>query len=153
MIEINKSKTADSRTCIYKNVKYKDILKSTKSHIKNVTQGIDFAIKILKEKAINHDHTKLKYSDLFYKEFMEGFKKTTEWWEMHQGTERHHLKSKKYIPKDVNLFDIIEMIIDGIMAGLARTGKYKKEEIPNDLLKTAFDNTIKLYLDNIKIKE
>lgn len=39
------------------------------------------------------------------------------------------------------------------MAGLARSGEYKKEDAPNGLLEKAFDNTIQLFLDNIEIKE
>lgn len=141
-MEIEKSETADSCSCNYENVTYEDILKSTKSHISDVKQGLEFAIMILREKGLNHDYTKLKYSELFHKEFKEGFKKNTEWWDKHQDEERHHLKDEKYIQDDVNLFDVIEMIIDGVMSGLSRTGEYKDQEIPKLLLKKAYDNTI-----------
>lgn len=125
------------------------------SHIQDVENGINFAIEILRQKAVLHDFTKCEYSDLFFREFKEGFKKTTEWWELHQKTERHHLKNKEYVQEDVNLFDIIEMIIDGVMAGMARKAEYTKEEIPDIeyLLKKAYDNTIKLYVDNVKVKD
>ena len=152
-MKIKKSKTADSRFCYHANVKFKDIIKSTKSHISDVKKGLLFACKILKKKSNTHDFTKLKYRDLFYKEFNEGFKKGTEWWKLHKKTERHHLKDIEDIPPDVNLFDIIEMIIDGIMAGMARTGTYRDEPIPEGLLELAYENTIKLYLNNTEVIE
>jgi hypothetical protein len=39
------------------------------------------------------------------------------------------------------------------MAGLARSGEYRKEAIPDSLLRKAFDNTIELLLKNVKVVE
>ena len=54
---------------------------------------------------------------------------------------------------DVNLIDVIEYIVDGAMAGMARSGKYRKEEIPKGLLEKAFNNTIELLLSEIVIEK
>lgn len=151
-ITINKSETADSRTCDYSKVSKDTLRESTLKHILDVKKGIAFANRILHEKGKDHDWTKLGYISLFYKEFKNGFK-TDKWWEMHQKTERHHLKDERYIPDDVNLFDILEMLIDEVMAGLARSEKYKKEPISKNLLMKAYENTIKLYLDNIEVED
>jgi hypothetical protein len=43
------------------------------------------------------------------------------------------------------------MITDGVMAGMARSGEYRKEEIPDSLLRKAFDNTIELLLRNVEV--
>ena len=79
--------------------------------------------------------------------------KTTDWWKVHQKVERHHLKDKKHIQKNVNLLDILEMIVDGVMAGLARSGEYREESIPPDLLQKAYKNTIKLLLNNVEVEK
>lgn len=60
----------------------------------------------------------------------------------------NHCKMPIYLCDDCEL----DMITDGVMAGLARSGEYRKEEIPNWLLKKAFDNTIELLLNNVEIK-
>ena len=44
-------------------------------------------------------------------------------------------------------------MIDGIVSGIARKGKYYKEDVSSELLKTAFDNTVDLVLDNINVIE
>ena len=99
---------------------------------------------------IVHDITKLNRLAMFHDDFKTGFE-VTNWWEMHQMAERHHLKEPEYVPSDVNLIDLLEMITDGVMAGMARTGKYRKEEIPDSLLRKAFDNTIELLLKNVEV--
>jgi hypothetical protein len=70
---------------------------------------------------------------------------------MHQKVERHHLKNKEFIQDDVNLIDVLEQIIDGVMAGLARSGEYKQEEMPAELLEKAYKNTVSLILKNVEV--
>ncbi len=45
------------------------------------------------------------------------------------------------------------MIVDGVMAGLARSGEYRKEEVPDELLRKAFNNTIDLMLRNVEVED
>ena len=55
--------------------------------------------------------------------------------------------------QDVNLLDVLEHIVDGVMAGLARSGTYRPSEISPELLKRAFDNTVQLLLENVEVTE
>jgi len=152
MIKIKQSKTADTRTCDFTKVSREQLFESSLQHIEDVKKGMDFLAKLMKIRGQNHDWTKrdAEYFNSFYEDFKTGFKETT-WWEEHQEKERHHLKDEKYIPEDVNLIDILEMIVDGIMAGLARSGEYRKEEIPDSLLRKAFDNTIELLKSIVEV--
>jgi hypothetical protein len=72
---------------------------------------------------------------------------------LHQEKERHHFNDPKYIPKDVNLIDVIDQIIDGVMAGMARSGAYRQEHISPELLKTAYENTVKMLLTEVVVEK
>ena len=63
------------------------------------------------------------------------------WYQLHITQERHHLNGKA--PNDVNLIDVLEMVTDCVMAGLARNGKVTKEyfELDSELLQKAVFNT------------
>ncbi len=152
MIEIYKSETADSRTCDFKNVTKEQLLKSTYSHLSDIKKGFDFFIfQMMKQQSI-HDLTKLSHIDDFHRNFVTGFKEQ-DWWELHQEKERHHFNNPAYIQKDVNLIDIIDQIIDGVMSGMARSGEYRQEKISPELLETAYNNTVKMLLNEIIVKE
>jgi hypothetical protein len=150
MIKIKKSETADTRTCDFGSVSKETLRQSSESHIYDVIRGMNFFGDMIKRAGLFHDVTKLNRLNMFHSDFQTGFK-VTNWWEMHQMAERHHLRDAKYVPDDVNLVDIIEMITDGVMAGMARSGEYRKEEISDELLRKAFDNTIALLLENIEV--
>lgn len=152
MIKISKSETADSRTCDFSKVTKEQLLDSTYSHLSDIKKGFDFFIMLMMKQSAIHDLTKLSHIDDFYRNFKTGFKEY-DWWELHQEKERHHFNNKKYIPSDVNLVDIIDQIIDGVMAGMARTGQYRQENIDAELLLNAYNNTVKLLLDQIVIED
>ena len=153
MITIKKSKNADTRTCDWSKVSKEILLDDSRQHINDVRKGLKFFCYKIEESAHGHDNTKISHIEEFHADFKNGFKDGhTSWWEMHQKKERHHLKNPKYVQDDVNLIDILEMITDGVMAGLARSGEYRKEEIPDSLLRKAFDNTIELLLKNVKVE-
>lgn len=151
-IIIKKSKTADTRTCDWTKVSKEELLKSSVMHINDVRRGMEFFIKLLTEAQENHDYTKIQNIDSFYNDFKSGFKKT-DWWEMHQKVERHHFNNEKYIQKDVNLIDVLEQITDGVMAGMARSGKYRKEVPDAKLLLKAYRNTANLLLKQVKVNK
>jgi hypothetical protein len=148
MIKIKESKTADTRTCDVTKVTKEILEGSSKQHISDVKKGMHFFAGMLKMAAARHDYTKITDIDQFYADFKTSFNETS-WWEMHQEKERHHLSDSKYVQSDVNLLDILEMITDGVMAGMARSGEYRKEEVSDELLRKAFDNTIDLLLSNV----
>ena len=94
-----------------------------------------------------------KYLAVFTRALKTGFKddefKKINWWNIHKTKERHHLNDN--CPDDVNIIDVIEMIVDCTMAGLARTGKVYDISIKPEILKKAVDNTVKLLIDNTKV--
>ena len=53
----------------------------------------------------------------------------------------------------MNLIDVLEMLCDCVMAGLARTGHYQEEEPDAEMLAKAYKNTVKLLIDNTEVTE
>ena len=107
---------------------------------------------ILKDQVAEHDHTKIDYIDEYYDNFSSGrqgaeFKKLS-WWQKHM-TERHHLNDS--VPDDVNLIDVLEMVIDCTVAGLARSGEVYPISIPDDVLVRAIENTKNLIIDSVEV--
>lgn len=152
MIKIKKSQNADTRTCDWSKVDKNELLNNSINHIEDVRQGMAFFANMACVAGIDHDKTKITNINEFHNDFKNGFKEGhTSWWEMHQKEERHHLKNEAFIQEDVNLIDILEQITDGVMAGLARSGEYRQEPLSPELLKRAYDNTVKLLLANVKV--
>lgn len=152
MIKIKKSETADSRTCDFASVTKEQLLASTHSHLSDIKKGFDFFIMLMMKQSAIHDLTKLSHIDDFHRNFLTGFKEH-DWWDLHQEKERHHFNNPKYIQEDINLIDIIDQIIDGCMAGMARSGTYRQENISPELLVKAYNNTVKLLLNEITVEE
>jgi len=151
MIEIKQSKTADSRTCDWSKVTKEQLLKSSVQHIGDIHKGFDFFIDLMQRQKYIHDLTKINDIDGFFEDFKTGFKRQ-EWWKEHQKKERHHFNNPEYIQDDVNLIDIIDQIVDGVMAGMARSGTYRQENISPELLQKAYNNTVDLLLQNVVVK-
>lgn len=153
-ILIKRSPNADTRTAD-KPVTKKELLQQTYSHIDDVNNVGNMLINIFENQIKQHDHTKIEGIDQFYKDFTTGKKdgnfKELPWWQLHM-TERHHLNDS--VPDDVNLLDVLEMVIDCTVAGLARAGSADKIypiTIPQDVLQKAIDNTKQLIIDNTKL--
>lgn len=149
-IIIKKSQNADTRTCDFSKVTKKELLKNSKQHINDVKKGLRLFSSLIKYAGKNHDFTKIENIDEFFTDFQTGFK-TTDWWKMHQKKERHHFNTEEYIQDDINLIDVLEQIVDGVMAGMARSGEYRNEPISNELLQKAYKNTMKLLLNNVNV--
>jgi hypothetical protein len=152
MIIINKSKTADARTCDYSKVSKETLIESSNQHIDDVIKGINFMVDKLINAGHSHDHDKLSDIDGFHKDFLTGFKVTT-WWDKHRLISRHHLLGDGGVPNDVNLLDVIEMIIDCVMAGMARSGSVYPLKIKSEILWNAFNNTVDMLKNNIVVKD
>jgi hypothetical protein len=150
MIEIKPSPTADSRNCDFKNTSKETLIESSKQHIEDVINGFEFLINKMREQIKNHDFDKLTDIETFYKDFKVNFE-TTEWWDNHRKINRHHLFQSDGIPKDVNLIDVLETIVDCVMAGKARTGYVYPLNISNELLQKAFTNTVELMINNVEV--
>ena len=151
-MKIKKSSCADTRTCDWSKVSEEQLKEQSLQHIEDVRLGFQFIIEKLQRAALFHDTTKISHIHEFWGDFRTGFKNQL-WWEMHQKEERHHFNKPEFVPKDINLIDVIEQIIDGVMAGMARSGTWRKEPISNELLQSAYENTAKLLLDNLEVIE
>jgi hypothetical protein len=141
MITIKQSKTADTRSCDFSKVTEEQLRESSIQHIGDVKKGLEFIKSLIDAAAFNHDHDKLTSLAYFHSDFISGFKETG-WWDNHRKVNRHHLLQEDGVPADVNLIDVLDMIVDCVMAGMGRTGSVYPLEISQELLKRAFDNTV-----------
>lgn len=152
MIYIKKSPTADTRTCDSSTVTKETLLDSSHQHIADVRAALGWFRALLYKQGELHDHDKISDIDGFHRDFVTGFKDHT-WWDNHQKVNRHHLQEPDGIPDDVNLIDVLDMIADCVMAGLARSGSVYDLHLPDDLLQRAFVNTVELLKKNVSIEE
>lgn len=150
MIQIQKSPTADTRTCDFTSVSKQQLLDSSEMHIDDVRQGMEFFKAMLDAAAFNHDSDKITGIDQFHADFVTGFKQTG-WWDEHRKINRHHLLQPDGVPTDVNLVDVLDMIVDCVMAGMARSGSVYPLEIPPEVLMTAFQNTVELLKRQVEV--
>lgn len=154
MITIKPSPTADSRTCDPSTVTKQELLESSAQHICDVADGLYFFQASLIKAAKNHDPDKLTDIDGFYSNFIHKFAEGhNDWYERHLRSNRHHLNENAGIPKNVNLIDVIEHIVDCVMAGMARQGHVYPLVLPSDLLQRAFQNTVTLLKNNVQVEE
>ena len=153
MIEIKETRKCDIKTPGFdpNSITEEIVEKETLDHIAAVRKcSAFFAEKLLDQTKI-HDHTKLgSHLTAFTNELKNNFK-TNDWYSMHCKEERHHLQN--HVPDDVNLIDVLEMIFDGVCAGLARVGSTYEIELPDEVLQKALHNTQKLIEKNIIVKK
>ena len=149
-IRIPKSPTADTRTCDYANVSEETLYRSSEQHIYDVRVGLDFFRRMLVEAAERHDFDKLTDIKGFHRDFVTGFKQT-EWWDRHRQLNRHHLLQPDGVRDDVNLIDVLDMIADCVMAGMARSGSVYPLNIDPDVLMRAFQNTVDALKVNVEV--
>lgn len=104
-----------------------------------------------------HDWTKFSYFDDFMQDTLErqdtpDFKQR-DWYKIHTSLERHHINAKK--PVDVNLFDVLEMMVDCIVSGKTRTGSVNDTflVLPQSVLNEAYWNTVDLLKKQIRLKD
>ncbi|AJE02706.1 hypothetical protein [Geobacter pickeringii] len=152
MIEIKKSATADTRTCDWSKVTKEQLLESSRQHIGDVEKGIGFLVGKMCESAALHDHDKISDIDGFHRDFQTGFKQT-EWWDKHRTINRHHLLQADGVPADVNLIDVLDMIVDCVMAGMGRSGSVYPLDVSPEVLMHAFQNTVELLKSQVQVIE
>jgi len=150
MIHICPSPTADTRTCDYAAVTKKQLRESSIQHIRDVRDGFYFLIERLQVAAECHDYDKLTELAWFRRDFITGFKKTG-WWDNHRQVNRHHLAQADGAREDVNLIDVLEYIVDCVMAGMARSGTVTPVDIDPDVLLKAFQNTVELLKSQVVV--
>ena len=152
MIDVKKSPTADTRTCDWSKVSKEQLMESSKMHIRDVKEAMNFFDALLVRASVRHDHDKISDIDGFHRDFATGFKQT-EWWDTHRKINRHHLLQDDGIPADVNLIDVLDMIADCVMAGMARSGSVYPLEISPEVLMSAFQNTVELLKSQVQVAE
>jgi hypothetical protein len=97
-----------------------------------------------------HDHDKISDIDGFHRDFLTGFEEHS-WWDNHRKVNRHHLLEADGVPVDVNMIDVLDMISDCVMAGMARSGEVYPLNIDPEVLMRAFQNTVDLLKKNVKV--
>jgi hypothetical protein len=152
MIIIKKSQTADTRTCDYAKVSKETLINSTIDHIEDVRDAMSYFGNMLLIASIKHDADKLSSIGQFHADFLTGFKEHS-WWDNHKKITRHHLLDDAGLPADVNLVDVLEMICDCVMAGMARSGSVYPLNIKPEVLMNAFQNTVELLKANVKVED
>lgn len=153
-ITIKPSPTADTRSADHE-VTIDELRKSSEQHIGDVCKGMDYVASLLRKAGERHDFTKTKY----LKEFFDDFRRAQEtgvwtngWFDrIHKVQERHHLNDR--VPEDVNLIDVIEHIVDCVMAGKGRAGEFKPDALGSGILERAYQNTQKLIADAVTVKQ
>lgn len=150
MIQVKPSPTADTRTCDVTKVSKQQLLESSRQHIADVGKGLGFFAAMLTEAASKHDYDKLTNIEQFYADFQTKFEQTI-WWDNHRRIHRHHLGQEDGIPEDVNLIDLLEYVSDCVLAGKARSGEVYELSFTDDLLRNAFNNTVKLLDANVEV--
>lgn len=151
VIRIAQSKTADTRSCDFASVSKETLLASSRQHIGDVGKGLAFFAGMIAEAADRHDYDKLSDIDSFHADFVTGFAQTG-WWDRHRVLNRHHLLVADGVPEDVNLIDVLDMIADCVMAGMARTGTVYPLDVSPDVLMRAFQNTVAALQANVVVE-
>lgn len=151
-LRIKESKTADSRSCDFSKVDKHTLLVSSFQHIDDVRKGMWFFKSMLDDSSHFHDHDKISDIDGFHRDFITGFKQHA-WWDNHRKVNRHHLLEPDGVPENVNLIDVLDMIVDCVMAGMARTGDVYPLNISPDVLMKAFENTVMVLKDNVTVED
>lgn len=151
MIEIPRSPTADTRTCDVSKVSKDTLYRSSHQHILDVRRGLLFFRYLLEDAAARHDFDKLSDIDSFHSDFTTKFE-VTDWWDRHRKLNRHHLLVADGVPADVNLIDVLDMIADCTMAGMARSGSVYALTLSPEVLQAAFKNTCDLLLAQVKVQ-
>ena len=153
-IKIKKNPNGDTRTAP-KDISFEQFQEANDMHKNDVRRVMARLATKLEIRGTFHDYTKKTEKKLFYKNFLETINEgkdfvSNEWYQLHIANERHHLLSR--CPEDVNLIDVIEMIVDCVCAGKARSGEVRPIEINDEILKKAITNTVKM-LDEMIVTE
>lgn len=155
MIEIKKNPNGDTRTAP-KGISIEEFAQANDSHIQDVRNVMDALSEKIHEAGVKHDFTKKEFEKEFYNDFVatmnEGADFVNGWWyQKHIHDERHHPLS--YCHDDINLLDIIEMVVDCTVAGLARSGEVRPVEVNAEILNKAVSNTTKLIQRMVVVTE
>ena len=128
-------------------------------HIQDVQKGCAFIANKIIEAGIKHDNTKMTTDSVNLKieEHHAGTSSIdSEWLKSHRKNNRHHYHQLDLCPDDYNLIDVIESLVDCVMAVKARRGQTAKmstDYIKPELLAKALKNTIEMLENEIIVEE
>ena len=129
---------------------------ANKSHIKHVQKIAEEYAKRIPIEIMWHDITKVQdpYRSMFYRDMVKTMSgdmtfEDGEWAKIHYSYERHHLN--RNCPEDVHWIDVLEMIIDCVAAGLARSGSIRPIQIDPEVLTRAVENTASYIAEYIRL--
>lgn len=133
--------------------------KANELHRSDVKKLIERFCALLKRSSDRHDWSKIEepYRSMFYRDMVATMEdriefEDGEWYRLHcSKLERHHLLT--YVPGDVDLFDVIEMVCDCVAAGMARNGEARPLEIADGVFQKALDNTVKILQHEIELTD
>jgi hypothetical protein len=151
MIEITKTIAADTRSCDFTKVTKDELLTASLEHINHVGAGMHFFIKRLIRAMGQHDITKLTHINWFLDDFHTGFKQVG-WYQYHKEQERHHISSPDGVRDDVDVVDLIEYLVDCVMAGMSRSGEVYPIKLSDELLQNIVKNTVEKLKNEIVVK-
>src|ERR1700679_4374859 len=97
MIEIQQSKTADTRSCDFANTSKETLIESSIQHIGDVRKALHFFCDQIDAAADRHDFDKLSDIDGFHRDFVTGFKQT-KWGKDHPKANRHPQLKAQGVP-------------------------------------------------------
>jgi hypothetical protein len=129
------------------------LLSNSHLHISHVRRVMAALSAELIERAERHDYTKITAIDDFHENFTQATRKEKaiefkdhRWWKLHL-TEKHHINDRLH--DDADLLDLLEMIVDCVCAGKARTGDVFPVKIESDVLQQLLSNTVTLLTGSV----
>lgn len=154
-VKIVKCPHGDSRTADTK-VTFEQFMEANRLHMRDVSQLMYKLSRVIDLTGKGHDFSKVTMEEEFYDNFIDTLHNGTDfvsntWYQKHIAEERHHLLSR--CPEDVNLIDVLEMIVDCVAAGRARSGELRPIELNQDILNRAVQNTVKLVDSMVEVVE
>lgn len=129
------------------------LLRESHLHRSHVRRVVAVLASEMIERGERHDHTKIGLIDGFHDNFVQTMQnklpfKEHSWWKAHL-TEKHHIND--YMHEDADLLDLIEMIVDCVCAGKARTGDVFPVEVPSEKLQRLLQNTVTKLIASVEV--
>lgn len=154
MITIKKNPNGDTRTAP-KEVSFEQFQEANDMHRADVASVMYELSRMVDAAGEMHDCTKKSQERMFYRDFLATMNSgadfvASEWYQIHVHAERHHLLS--HCPDDVTLIDVMEMLVDCVCAGMARSGEVRNLEISNEIMSAAVNNTVDLIKSMIVVE-
>lgn len=152
-ITIERTTGADTRSAT--EVVSKDVLlRESHLHRSHVRRVVAALAADLLERAERHDHTKIELIDDFHDNFAAAMRKEIpfkdhRWWAAHL-TEKHHINDREH--EDADLLDLLEMVVDCVCAGKARTGSVFPIQVASETLQRLLANTSAKLMEAVEVE-